>query len=536
MRKQSQTLTNERPISAFLISYSDSSFSNPHQVVSCDPPQFGPKAFTFVGKEMDGLESKRHRAISPADKRGAQEFEYDPSACNWFVIGLKQRSLVREIRVSTRWFTGNQVAAISVYLQDDRNSSKIRVLERAALKADAEHEFVVSPVVASSCRVECYFDGGISRVHLFGEPADQAPHRENILEDAVISHVSNEHYGNPRQAVLGKRDVSHMQGWESARAGFGERALFHLKQPVSIAEIVVDTYMHVNNSPLSCHVFALNNSRRYAADELLALAPRWKITFQGGRQVLPVDIGRYILEQRYLQETSGRHEKFTVNLELQGKSVWQPLLPFAALSRDTFHRFSALENCGLVTDVLFMYFPNGGIHGLAMYARQDPAEIKLNILSEGAARSELLRCSGSRRWADRMLERRPFQTQAEVLAAAWQVWFNLSSQDWMEGFASHPRIADVAALKKKFSSTAEWAASEQSGVQGASDDAIAELALRNDEYQEKFGYIFIVCATGKSAAEMLEIIRQRMKNAPKTELQIAAEEHCKITQLRLAKL
>ena len=104
-----------------------------------------------------------------------------------------------------------------------------QVLKRTALQPDSEHEFVITPTVATEARLELYYEGGLSRVLFFGElAAEQLPERPNLLQSATISHVSNEHYGKPEMAVHGERQVMHMSGWESARTGFGERALFSL--------------------------------------------------------------------------------------------------------------------------------------------------------------------------------------------------------------------------------------------------------------------------------------------------------------------
>lgn len=112
----------------------------------------------------------------------------------------------------------------------------------------------------------------------------------------------------------------------------------------------------------------------------------------------------------------------------------------------------------------------------------------------------------------------------------------LDRLDWLEALAAHPRIGDLHSLREKFASTADWASGEQAGVAGAGDDLIRALADGNRDYEAKFGYIFIVCATGKTAAEMLAILRERLLNGPGAELRIAAAEQAEIMRLRLEKL
>ena len=159
-----------------------------------------------------------------------------------------------------------------------------------------------------------------------------------------------------------------------------------------------------------------------------------------------------------------------------------------------------------------------------------------NSLPEAAARDALARCCESRRWMDQVLARRPFGSFDEVLAAADEAFATLEPGDWLEAFSHHPKIGDLEALRTKFATTAGWATGEQSGVSMARETTLAALAEGNRAYEEKFGYIFIVCATGKSADEMLELLERRLPNEPEEELQAAAAEQMKITHLRLHKL
>jgi 2-oxo-4-hydroxy-4-carboxy-5-ureidoimidazoline decarboxylase len=130
----------------------------------------------------------------------------------------------------------------------------------------------------------------------------------------------------------------------------------------------------------------------------------------------------------------------------------------------------------------------------------------------------------------------PADDLVELLEDAEEIWFDSSPEDWKEAFAQHPKIGDLDSLKKKFASTAGWASGEQSGVGAASEQTLKALADGNRLYEEKFGYIFIVCATGRSAEEMLGMLQSRLQNKPEEEIKIAADEQNKITKLRLEKL
>ncbi len=156
-----------------------------------------------------------------------------------------------------------------------------------------------------------------------------------------------------------------------------------------------------------------------------------------------------------------------------------------------------------------------------------PAE-HLNGLPAGAARAALGRCCRARRWVDAMLDMRPFASDDALFAAAERAWWALGREDWLEAFGGHRRIGQHA--------VDPWARSEQAGVSGAGEDTRAALAQGNRAYEERFGYVFLICAAGKSATEMLGALRGRLGNDPATELGIAAAEQAKITRLRLEKL
>lgn len=160
----------------------------------------------------------------------------------------------------------------------------------------------------------------------------------------------------------------------------------------------------------------------------------------------------------------------------------------------------------------------------------------LNSLSEPDAREELRKCCGSSRWVDQMLARRPFANVAELEKAAADAERELTRVDWLEAFSAHPKIGDMNSLRSKFAHTAAWSAQEQGSVNHAAEATLLALSEGNREYEQRYGHIFIVCATGKSAEEMLAILQQRMNNDADTELSIAANEQKKITRLRLARL
>jgi len=159
----------------------------------------------------------------------------------------------------------------------------------------------------------------------------------------------------------------------------------------------------------------------------------------------------------------------------------------------------------------------------------------LNAMPSAEAERELLRCCGARRWATEMAGRRPFRSLDEIVDVSDRIWQALDETDWLEAFAAHPRIGASATAGEigKAGGAQTWSAQEQSGVGDGSRRRFVEL---NRAYEERFHHIFIVCASGKSGAEMLDILERRMLNTPKDELREAAAQQRQITQLRLAKL
>ena len=152
------------------------------------------------------------------------------------------------------------------------------------------------------------------------------------------------------------------------------------------------------------------------------------------------------------------------------------------------------------------------------------------------ARRLLKTCCGSTSWVERMLSRRPFHVRERLLDHAREIWLSLERADWLEAFSHHPKIGDREALRQRFAHTRHLSEKEQDGVRGASEATLRALAEANEQYEQKFGYIFIVCATGLSAEEMLARLRERLTNDPEAEIRVAAEEQAKIMKLRLLDL
>jgi len=160
----------------------------------------------------------------------------------------------------------------------------------------------------------------------------------------------------------------------------------------------------------------------------------------------------------------------------------------------------------------------------------------LNVLSNAQLFIDLEKCCGSSEWIKKVIAARPYKDREDLYQTSDNIWASLSEDDYLEAFTHHPQIGDIESMKKKFASTANWAKNEQKGSSQASIEVLSALKTANQEYLAKFGFIFIVCATGKTAQQMLNLLNQRRPNDRSIEIKIAALEQNKITHLRIEKL
>ena len=165
----------------------------------------------------------------------------------------------------------------------------------------------------------------------------------------------------------------------------------------------------------------------------------------------------------------------------------------------------------------------------------NPVLAAWNDLGNDEAAAVVLPCCGSMRWAAMMASSRPFADEAAMLRCAEEIWWNLEEADWLEAFATHPRIGDPETPNRASQQSAAWSAAEQRDVMAEDDSVLTALAEGNRRYEERFGRVFLVCASGKNAREMLETLENRLANDEKTELREAAQQQLEITALRLKK-
>lgn len=161
---------------------------------------------------------------------------------------------------------------------------------------------------------------------------------------------------------------------------------------------------------------------------------------------------------------------------------------------------------------------------------------EFNQLPKEKTKELLFQCCGCTAWSEQLIQELPFASVGELKAKSDNLWYSCDEDGWLEAFTHHPKIGDLKSLEKKFATTKHLASSEQSEVAQSSKEVLIQLQDYNNRYEDKFGFIFIVCATGKSAVEMLLLLQQRLKNDRSDELKIAIGEQSKITNLRINKI
>ncbi|TRY30139.1 2-oxo-4-hydroxy-4-carboxy-5-ureidoimidazoline decarboxylase [Aliiglaciecola sp. M165] len=161
--------------------------------------------------------------------------------------------------------------------------------------------------------------------------------------------------------------------------------------------------------------------------------------------------------------------------------------------------------------------------------------LELNTLDNQKAYQWFESCCAAPRWCSQMVAQRPFETAERLHTTAFEIWQGLNNSDYLQAFEAHPMIGDINTLKKKYASTSAVAKNEQAGAALADEKTLFALQTLNKEYLEKNGFIFIICATGLSAKQMLQELKKRIKNGRKQEIQIAAAQQMMITKIRINK-
>jgi len=494
-------LASER-LGGKVLEANDEFFAPKENLLKESQPVFLEGKYTDRGKWMDGWETRRRR--TPGH--------------DWCMIRLGLPGFLRGAVVDTSFFTGNYPEQVSLEACDlggppYRNEKKrlastatkwSELVPQTPVKGDAQNPVAIRHHDRfTHVRLRIYPDGGVARLRLYGEavPDKKLFSRPEIDLAAVenggaVLASSDQFYGAPRNMLMPGRARNMGDGWETKRRrgpGF-DWVILKLGAPGVIRRVEVDTAHFKGNFPESCS-----------------------------------------LEMCYAE--GAKHDGFAA-----APHAWKEILPRTKLRANHRHLLRVAQNAGPASHVRFNINPDGGISRLRIYGRAERVKLRVstldrfNRLAPAEARKALLACCGAKKWVDLMLQQRPFPDLQYALDTADKTCAALERKDWLEAFRHHPPIGEKRAQESQSVTARNWSIAEQSTAQQAPPERLAALAAANAAYQAKFGHVFLICATGKTTDDILRNLLERMKNDKESELSVAAEEHRKITRLRLEKL
>jgi allantoicase len=455
----------------------DDFFAEKENLLKPSKPVWKEHEYTDRGKWMDGWESRRKRVPG-----------HDVA-----IVRLGLPGLVRSVVIDTAFFRGNfpeSAALDGTSLRADTPVEQFAtaiwrpLLERSALQGDHENVFAIdSSEAITHVRLHIYPDGGVARLRVLGEVVPDWRLVGGLGNEVDLAAAENggqvltcsdAFFGPKHNLIMPGRAHNMSDGWETKRRrGPGyDWVIVKLATEGRVRRIELDTNHFKGNYP----------------------------------------------------------DTASIDGSMDGEN-WTEVLPRTKLQAHTRHFFiEELAEHGPFTHMRVNVFPDGGISRLRVWGlatakgRHDAVLQRVNTLFRP---NDLLKVCGSLRWTEGFANARPFASWDALLEHATSTWASLEEEDWLEAFAAHPRIGE----RKP-----GWASQEQSGTSGASEETMRALAEGNRAYEEKFGFVYLVCATGKSADEMLANLRMRLDNDRAAEVRNAAEEQRKITELRLEKL
>ena len=472
-------------IGGMVIAANDEYFAAKENLLDPAPPRFDPARYSDRGKEMDGWETRRRR----------------DDGNDWCVVRLGIAGVLEEVAVDTTYFRGNYPDEFSLEgcvidaAAPGPDTDWFTLVGRTHLQGDTLQRFPVeAPWQVTHVRLSIYPDGGVARLRLLGRPlvdlhtsvgaGDRLDLAASVSGGRAVA-CSDDFFSSPNNLVSvgDARDMG--DGWETRRRrGPGEDfAIIELTTSGVIERVEIDTTHFKGNYPDRCAIDTIHVPGADADD-------------------LPDDGWVEVVEPSPM-EPHARHV-FDVVAATPASHLRLRVIPDGGVAR--------LRAFGTITE-------DGWIRaGLAV----------LNARTPSVAAGLLLRCCGSSAWAAGMAARRPFRDPTELGRVADELWAALGTADHLEAFAAHPRIGERSA--------ARWSSQEQAGAAASDTATLDALAEANRVYEDRFGHVFLIFATGKSATEMLSALEERLGNDAATELRIAAEEQRKITRLRLDKL
>ncbi|HEX6159929.1 MAG TPA: allantoicase [Thermoanaerobaculia bacterium] len=474
-------LASER-LGGSVVYANDDYFAEKENLLRASQPVWKEHEYTDRGKWMDGWESRRKRVPGH----------------DYAIVRLGLRGIVRGFVVDTAFFRGNYPESCSIDATAVRsdappevlaNAHWTEILPRSPLQGNSENLFACSSSSAwTHLRLNIYPDGGVARLRVHGEVVPDWHFAGGLGREidlaaaengAEVLNCSDMFFGPKHNLIMPGRAHNMSDGWETKRRrGPGhDWVIVQLATEGRVRRIEVDTNHFKGNYP----------------------------------------------------------DTASIEGSLDGENFVE-LLPRTKLQAHTRHFFmDELSSEGPFTHLRMNVYPDGGVSRLRVWGvatehgRRREVVRRLESLERDEREKELLRCNASTRWAASVAAGAPYGSWEELTGLADRVWREAGADAWKEAFAAHPRIGEKKPVTR-------WSSDEQSGTRAASAETMASLAEANRAYEEKFGHVFLICATGRSAEEMLASAFERLENDPQTELRNAAEEQRRITHLRLEKL
>lgn len=477
----------------------DEFFAPKDNLVKPSEPVFKPDEYTDRGKWMDGWETRRRR-------------EPGHDTC---VVRLGLPGILEHVVADTAYFEGNYPEYCRLegaYLEGHPDPETLaedddvwtEIVEKSPLEGDTKNPFDVDDAQAyTHLRFHIYPAGGVARLRVRGEVMPELERLRRMGEydlagvhnGGAVVDASDEFFGAASNLLLPGRAENMGDGWETRRSREDDHhdwVVLRLADRGEVERLEIDTEHFKGNYPGSC----------------------------------------------WVEGTC--HDGADATVE---EADWQTVLPETDLQAHTRHVYeSELTDRGPFTHLRLNIAPDGGLARFRAYGRLDETGWasrklrQLNTFPPARACEAFEACCGAHRWVDAMVEGRPYDNPEELLEASDFVFDDLDEQDWLEAFAAHPRIGDDADAGDQSEQGESWSDDEQSGTDEMAKDTETRLRELNRKYYDKFGFIYIVYASGKSAEKMLEILEGRLANDRETEIENAAEAQRQITQSRLQKL
>ncbi|MCA1826111.1 MAG: allantoicase [Myxococcales bacterium] len=455
--------------------------------------------YTERGKWMDGWETRRRREPGGgAGFAGGGQSPQGGAPHDWCIVRLGLPGAIRGVIVDTAFFRGNcpaecsiEACAIDATLDLDAlpKAEWVEILGRSPLKGDTKNAFEIeNDRRFTHVRLNIFPDGGVARLRVHGDALPdlrKLARFGGLVDLAAVENggrsilCSDMFFGSRNNLLLPGRPRDMSSGWETRRRrGPGnDWNVVQLGVPGTVRRLEIDTTHFKGNAPGRCMVDACNQPQSLDSAE------------------------------------------------------WRVLLPETTTQPHTRHFFEdELRSVGRMTHLRLNVYPDGGVARLRAWGEADIADprdqavTRLNIMSRVDAVATLRTFCGSLRWAEDMADEVPFENAAALYRIADRLFWELSEAGRLEAFAVHPPIGATEG--------SPWSKQEQSGVQDAQR---AELARLNQEYFDKFGFVFLVCATGRSGEEMLAELRRRLGATRAEEIRTATEEQSRILRLRIGK-